>query len=124
MIDGIGVDVVHIARMEKLSERALVRLFHPHEVERARQLSEAPSRVRSEYLAGRFAAKEALGKALGTGMAGFSPSEVCVETLDNGKPAMSLSGKAQALVGKRMVLLSISHDWPVAVAFVVLQEGS
>ncbi|AEV30264.1 holo-(acyl-carrier-protein) synthase [Sphaerochaeta pleomorpha str. Grapes] len=123
MIDGIGIDVVNIERMASLSSTALHRLFHEAEVANALLLSSAPSAVRNEYLAGRFAAKEALGKALGTGMAGFSPSEVCVDSLENGKPVMRLFGKAKELVKDRMVLLSISHDNPVATAIVLLQEN-
>ncbi|WP_320129549.1 holo-ACP synthase [uncultured Sphaerochaeta sp.] len=119
MIDGIGIDVVNISRMASLSSVALHRLFHAAEIASALQLS---SDQRNEYLAGRFAAKEALGKALGSGMAGFSPSEVCVNSLGNGKPVMELYGKARDLVGERMILLSISHDDPVATAIVLLQE--
>jgi holo-[acyl-carrier protein] synthase len=121
MIDGVGIDVVNIERMASLSSVALHRLFNEAEVEHALFLSSGPSAVRNEYLAGRFAAKEALGKALGTGMAGFSPSEVLVDSLENGKPVMKLFGKAKELVGNRMILLSISHDNPVATAIVLLQ---
>jgi holo-[acyl-carrier protein] synthase len=123
MIDGVGIDVVNIERMASLSSVALHRLFHEQEVAKALSLSSSPSGVRNEYLAGRFAAKEALGKALGTGISGFSPCEVFVDSLENGKPVMRLYGKAKELVGNRMILLSISHDNPVAIAIVLLQEN-
>ncbi len=121
MVEGIGIDIVNISRMENLSEGVLKRLFHPEEVAYALTLE---SRRRNEYLSGRFAAKEALGKALGTGMAGMRPSDIQIDATETGKPFMVLHGSAKALVGERMVLLSISHDPPVASAIVLLQGGS
>lgn len=121
MIEGLGIDIVNISRMEKLSEAVIRRLFHPQEVAFALQLE--PKR-KCEYLSGRFAAKEALGKALGTGMAGMRPSDICIDANPEGKPFMVLYGSAKALVGERAVLLSISHDHPVATAVVLLQGGS
>ncbi len=119
MIEGIGIDVVNISRMERLSEAVIKRLFHPEEVAYALTLD--PKR-KSEYLSGRFAAKEALGKALGTGMAGMRPSDIQIDSTSTGKPFMVLYGSAKALVGERSVLLSISHDNPVASAVVLLQR--
>ncbi len=121
MIEGIGIDVVNISRMDRLSEAVIRRLFHPEEVAYALTLD--PKR-KSEYLSGRFAAKEALGKALGTGMAGMRPSDIQIDSTSTGKPFMVLHGSAKALVGERSVLLSISHDEPVASAVVLLQGGS
>lgn len=121
MVEGIGIDIVNISRMDRLSEGVLRRLFHPEEV--AHALTLEPKR-KSEYLSGRFAAKEALGKALGTGMAGLRPSDIQTDTTETGKPFMVLHGTAKALVGERTVLLSISHDPPVASAVVLLQGRS
>jgi holo-[acyl-carrier protein] synthase len=97
------------------------RLFHPEEVAYALTLE---ATRKSEYLRGRIAAKEALGKALGTGMAGMRPSDLQIDSTPAGKPFMVLHGSAKALVGDRTVLLSISHDPPVASAVVLLQGGS
>ncbi|MDD3903817.1 MAG: holo-ACP synthase [Sphaerochaeta sp.] len=119
MIEGIGIDIVNISRMDTLSTVALHRLFHEMEVTYALTLQE---KQRSEYLAGRFAAKEALGKALGTGLSGIAPSDICIETGEKGNPIMKLYGKAKTLVGNREVLVSITHDSPVASAIVLLQE--
>jgi len=121
MIEGIGIDIVNISRMDKLSEAVIKRLFHPEEVAVALSLED---RRKSEYLSGRFAAKEALGKALGTGMAGMRPSDIQIDATPAGKPFMVLHGRAKTLVGERMVLLSISHDPPVATAVVLLQGRS
>ncbi len=117
---GIGVDVVNIERIASLSQAVRERLFHPLELEQASHL---PLASQAEFLAGRFAAKEALGKALGTGLAGFSLKDIWVERQENGKPVFHFQGKAKELVGQRNALLSISHDRPVAVAMVVLQGG-
>ncbi|MGE4453154.1 MAG: holo-ACP synthase [Sphaerochaeta sp.] len=118
MVTGIGVDVVHIQRMRKLSKHVKERLFHPRELAEAELMAEA---VQAEYFAGRFAAKEAFGKALGTGLSQLSLQDIWVERSPSGKPELHLSGKAEALLGTRSALLSISHDEPVAVAMVVLE---
>ncbi|HKL57075.1 MAG TPA: holo-ACP synthase [Sphaerochaeta sp.] len=120
MVEGIGIDIVNISRMDKLSEAVIRRLFHPDEVAYALTLE---SKRRSEYLSGRFAAKEALGKALGTGMAGMRPCDIQTDATETGKPFIVLHGNAKALVGERVVLVSISHDPPVATAVVLLQGG-
>ena len=119
MIEGIGIDIVNISRMATLSAVVLHRLFHEQEVSYALTLQ---GKRRSEYLAGRFAAKEALGKALGTGLSGIAPSDICIEAGAKGNPIMKLYGNAKVLVGDRQVLVSITHDDPVASAIVLLQE--
>ncbi len=118
MVSGIGVDVVNIQRMERLSEHVKSRLFHPRELDEAMAMTKE---VQAEYFAGRFAAKEALGKALGTGLAQLSLQDIWVERAASGKPELHVKGKAQELVGERTIMLSISHDHPVAIAMVVLQ---
>ncbi len=118
---GIGIDVVNIDRMKHLSEHACQRMFHPEELKEATLLS---SERRAEYLAGRFAAKEAFGKALGTGLSGLSLQEIRVERQSDGRPVLRLEGKALQLLGARKALVSISHDQPVAVAMVVLGGGA
>ncbi|MCH3917343.1 MAG: holo-ACP synthase [Spirochaetia bacterium] len=116
---GIGIDIVNIARMSRLTEYTVSRLFHPEEVAQAAQLH---GEARLEFLAGRFAAKEALAKALGTGLGGIVTSEVLVENLEDGKPCMHLYGKTAERYPGLSILLSISHDDPSAIA-VVLVEG-
>lgn len=96
------------------------RIFHPQELAAAREMSSA---VATEYLAGRFAAKEALGKALGCGLAALVPQAVLVGRSESGKPVFILEGVAKALVGSAQIELSISHDEPVAVAAVILIGG-
>jgi holo-[acyl-carrier protein] synthase len=92
-------------------------MFHPRELEEAKMMAEG---VQAEFLAGRFAAKEALGKALGTGLVHLSLQDIWVERAPSGKPELRFKGSVQALIGQRTVMLSISHDNPVAIAMVVL----
>ncbi|MFT4123451.1 MAG: holo-ACP synthase [Microbacteriaceae bacterium] len=122
MIVGIGVDVVDLRRFERAltSAPALrARLFT--EAERHRSGRELPLRS----LGGRFAAKEALVKALGEST-GIRWHDMQVVTDDNGDPALELSGAARALAEARGVgrlHLSMSHDAGIAVANVVLESS-
>ncbi len=116
----IGIDVVNIERIARLSPPVRNRMFHPQEIEDALALSEERQ---AEFLAGRFAAKEALGKALGTGLGSFRLQDIWVERGEYGEPVMHVSAKAEEMVANRTILLSISHDKPVAIAMVVLSGG-
>lgn len=124
MIYGIGTDLVAIERMTMLwqrhGERALEKLLAPEE--RAASLaSNDPGR----FLAKRFAAKEALGKALGTGIRApvFLPAIAVVHDA-LGKPAFSFAPELSAWIEKRRLLahLSISDEAMHALAFVVVEQ--
>jgi holo-[acyl-carrier protein] synthase len=115
---GIGVDIVDVERFT----RSLIRT--PRLADRL--LTEAEQQVRRpERLAARFAAKEALAKALG------APSGLCWHDAEvvadpAGQPRFVLSGSVAAAaraVGARSWHLSLSHDGGVATAFVVLDSG-
>ena len=122
MIVGTGVDLIEIARMEKAMSRSgfAVRVFT--EAERAYA---AERRDRPEVYAGMFAAKEAVSKALGTGIAGFSIRDIEILHNERRAPYAVLHGGAReafdSLAAKR-VLISISHDQSTAVAFAVIEE--
>ena len=126
MIVGIGIDIVDIARIQELldryGERFLRRVFT--EAETAYAMSGAH---KAERLAGRFAVKEALMKALGTGKTqGILWKDV--ETLRGrvGKPEVHLHGQAvkwAKLRGSSAVHVSITHDGGKAVAFVILEKA-
>ena len=129
MIVGIGVDVVDIARFTRTLERTPAlreRLFAPSE--RARPDGASGPR-RPESLAGCFAAKEALAKALGApvGMAWHDAvvvREAAGEGLTGAPPRFELTGSVAERAAERGVArvhLSISHDGGVATAFVVLE---
>ncbi len=122
MIAGVGVDLCGIARMEKhaADERFLRRFFS--EEERAYIAGKGASAAQS--LAGIFAAKEALTKALGTGIVG-SLADICVLHDDHGAPYYELRGDYLRLAGERGIVrvhLSISHDGGIAAAFAVVEK--
>ena len=121
MIIGIGVDVVDIARFERALVRTPTlksRLFAEGE-----QLKDGqPMPLRS--LAGRFAAKEALIKALGDST-GVQWHDMQVVSDGHGNPRFELTGAAAAVaatVGAAHVHLSMSHDAGVAIAYVVAES--
>lgn len=122
MILGIGVDIVDVNRMRHWWERPrlLRRFFHENEIEavKLRKSAEILS------LAARFAAKEAFGKALGTGMRELTLSDIEVRNSHNGKPQIRVHGSAQraleAAGGKRLHI-SMTHEKNHAVAMVVIE---
>lgn len=128
MIYGIGCDIVKVSRLEKWvqSEGSYIERFF-HEDER---LSESVSFQRKcESYAGKFAAKEAFSKALGTGISGFSLKDVYVVSDSKGKPEFRVTGKALELVeelcGKNSrIHVSISHEKEYAVAYAVIETGN
>jgi holo-[acyl-carrier protein] synthase len=122
MIIGIGVDVVHVRRIEHwigvpgLTER----FFHPDEL--ASAVSRGSSMALS--LAARFAAKEAFGKALGTGLRGIRLADIRVINNHNGRPDMELYGSARKRFeesGARSIFLSLTHERDNAIAMVVME---
>lgn len=122
MIKGIGVDLVHIDRLERwVNDPGLVsRFFHPLEIEDCRR----PEGLWAPSLAARFAAKEALGKALGSGLAGLKLSEIQVSKNRQGKPSIQVHGSTAQVIqdlGISEIFLSLSHDKDIATAFVVLE---
>lgn len=119
---GHGIDLVDIARIERTlndhSERFLERCFTPAERAYADQ-----SKRRLEHLAARFAAKEAVMKALGTGWAeGIAWTDIEVEREASGRPVVVLHGPAVQRardMGVRVWHLSLSHTGTAAVASVI-----
>ncbi|AMF93484.1 holo-ACP synthase [Vibrio fluvialis] len=124
MIVGLGTDIAEIERIEKAlarSGRAFAeRILTPQELTQFDGLKQ-----QGRYLAKRFAAKEAASKALGTGIAhGVSFQDFAISNDDNGKPLLSLSGKAAELAQRSQVAsvhLTISDERHYAVATVILE---
>ncbi len=124
MIIGTGIDIVHIPRIhravERFGDRFVMRVFCNEETAWC-------MKKRDPYpcLAGRFAAKEAFVKALGTGFRdGIILSQICVLRLDMGAPGLKLANKASDMAQKKGVEkmhVSISHEREYAVAMVVLE---
>jgi len=122
MIIGIGIDIIEIKRMEKWLDNSglLERYFHQTEI----TLAFTRKNSAAQTLAARFAAKEALGKALGTGLTEISLKDIIVKNEKNGKPELELFGTAlEALKksGANKVHLSLSHEKDNAIAMIVLE---
>ena len=122
MIIGIGIDVVHVHRMDRWRQNPnlLDRYFHPDELAEAM----AKGNGASLSLAARFAAKEAFGKALGTGLMGIILKDIVVKNRHNGQPKMHISGTALDALnesGASNVHLSLTHERDNAIAMVVLE---
>ena len=131
MIIGIGSDMIDIRRieqaMERFGERFLERIFTDAERRKCDRRAN-----RSASYARRFAAKEACSKALGTGIRqGVWWRDMGVVNLPGGRPTMQLTGGAlarlEALTPEGLVAridLSITDDWPLAQAFVIISAVS
>jgi holo-[acyl-carrier protein] synthase len=122
VILGIGVDVVHVGRIRHWeSVPGLVeRFFHPEEV------ADARGRGAGETLslAARFAAKEAFGKALGTGLAGIRLGDIQVANDPSGRPSIVAHGSALArlrAVGGARVHVSLTHESDIAIAIAIIE---
>jgi holo-[acyl-carrier protein] synthase len=123
MIIGIGVDIVEIRRIKEAIERNdnfIEKLFDKEEIEYLKSRG-----MRPEYVAGRFAAKEAVSKALGTGFRGFSFKDIAIDRTALGKPIVVLKGKAKLTAqknGNYKIHISISHGQDSAIAYAVLES--
>lgn len=127
MIVGIGIDLVEVERIEKAYEkfgaRFLQRVLTPEES------TYCLSHQRpGPFIAARFAAKEAVSKAFGTGIgAAIGWHQIEVRHKESGEPYVSLSGKGLDLFAARkanVIHLSISHTNTNAVAVAILEKIS
>jgi holo-[acyl-carrier protein] synthase len=123
VILGIGVDVVHVRRLEHWRgiPGLLERYFHPDEL--AAALSRGSGAGLS--LAARFAAKEALGKALGTGLRGIVLKDIRVINRHNGRPEVEVMGTALGALersGANRIHISLTHERDNAIAMVVIES--
>lgn len=122
MIIGHGIDIVDVNRVAQIVERhgahLTERVFTQAELDYARR-----GKRTMEHLAARFAAKEAVLKALGTGWTkGIGWTDVEVVSEASGRPAIALHGRAAELAAELGIsrwLLSLSHTDTTAVASVI-----
>lgn len=127
MIVGMGTDIVEIDRiragLERFGRRYAARILTPAERE---LLAPGDGLPHASRLAGRFAAKEAAVKALGTGFSGgISPQDVEVLADALGRPRLVFFAGAEARrleLGARRSHVSISHERHHAVATVILED--
>ncbi|OUS02707.1 holo-ACP synthase [Gammaproteobacteria bacterium 54_18_T64] len=125
MIVGIGSDLVHISRIEAVLERRgeafAKRILRPEELLSFTQKNTA--RSQAAFLAKRFAAKEAVSKALKTGIGEVSWQHILVSNTASGAPEITLSDNALLAcraLGAETIHLSLSDEQDMALAFVVL----
>lgn len=122
MIYGIGTDICDIARIEKVYGRFQKRFIH--KILTATEKENLPHTNPAPWLAKRFAAKEAIVKAMGTGFRG-GVSFQDIEVLNNkkGAPKVHLSAHAQKFVpSKSHVFVSLSDEKGYALAFAVVEQ--
>jgi holo-[acyl-carrier protein] synthase len=117
LIAGIGIDIVELSRIEELSKRQskfVDRILTNKEKEKYHTYN---GKRQTEYLAGRFAAKEAYSKAVGTGIGeALSFLDIEIQSGVNGQP-MIIKPVSEG------VYLSISHSRDYAVAQVVIEKN-
>lgn len=123
MIYGIGTDITEIRRIEKAITRNknfINKLFTKNEMD----LWEKKN-FKLEFIAGRFAAKEAISKALGTGIRDFNFKDIEIINNELGKPKVILKPKAEDIIRKisqsHKIHLSISHEKEYAIAYALLE---
>jgi holo-[acyl-carrier protein] synthase len=125
LILGTGIDIIEVDRVEaahkRFGERFVQRILRPAELEYCfSHKSPGP------FLAARFAGKEAISKAFGTGIGaqlGWHDMEICRK--DSGEPYVVLHGKGQSLLagrGGRIVHISLSHTEKYAAALAILES--
>lgn len=127
MIFGTGIDIVQVDRIERAyrsyGERFARKILGPNELEEF-----AHSRRPVRFLAMRFAAKEAMSKALGTGFkSGVSPRLIEVRHSEVGKPSLHFLGRVQTLLDAHNIFashVSLADEQRYATAFVVLETCS
>ena len=125
MILGTGIDIIEVGRIrasyQRFGERFLKRVLRPEEI--AYCLSH---REPAPFLAARFAAKEAISKAFGTGIGSqLAWQDMEVRRKDSGEPFVILHGAGERLLQKRqgrIVHLSLSHTEHYAAAMAVLES--
>jgi holo-[acyl-carrier protein] synthase len=124
MIKGIGVDIIEIVRIqhtiEESGERFLGRIFTPQEIAYCKSKQDM-----YQHFAARFAAKEAMSKALSTGwVETFRWKDVEVMNDRSGQPRITVHGRLKESLAASSILVTISHSESHAVAMVLIEEQS
>ena len=125
VILGIGMDLCKIERIQTAiaKPRFLERIYTAREQAR---ILEAGEHRRGEIASGLFAAKEAVAKALGTGISGFGFADIEIMPDGLGKPVCTLSGKALErflLLRGKSIFVTITHESGMAAATAVIEGG-
>ena len=124
MIVGIGCDIIEIERIARAikSESFIRRVFTAEEAAYCQRRGQQAA----ASFAARFAAKEAVLKALGTGLREGSLQEIAVDNDGLGKPFVLPSGHFAMLakqLGVKNIQISLSHSRELATAYVIMEDG-
>lgn len=127
MILGLGIDIIEVARvqssLERFGDRFLNRLLGPDEIGYC-----LAHKIPGPFVAVRFAAKEAISKAFGTGIgAQLGWHDMEVRRRESGEPFVVLHGKGRELFATRrasQLLISLSHTQNYATAVAVLERSN
>jgi len=122
---GLGTDIVNIKRIEKILKKNkknfIDKILHSKE--------KKEKKITAEYLSKKFSAKEAFSKALGTGIGKVIQfNEIIIINKSNGKPTIQIEKKAEKRVLKKLKVnkakyfISISDDYPFALATVIISK--
>ncbi|MBO4533004.1 MAG: holo-ACP synthase [Treponema sp.] len=123
MICGVGIDMTTVERFDSWLQKPAIldRYFNDRE-----KCPDKSVDFQKQHYAARFAAKEAFGKALGTGITGFNLCEVYVCNDSAGKPELIVTGSAEKklseLFGDCKLFVSLSHEKNNAVAVVIIEK--
>lgn len=122
MIRGIGIDIIEVARIEanihKYGQKFLDKVFTEEEQKYCQSFRQS-----SKNFAGRFAAKEAVVKALGTGLTGgLSWTDLAILNNEQGKPYLALTDTFKKHFKNPLIHISISHCQEYATATAIWEE--
>lgn len=122
MIIGIGTDIIEIERIELAINKNSRFLEKNFTIKEKSMFSERNNSAQT--IAGNFASKEAISKALGTGFRGISLNDIEILRDELGKPIVNLSDSIvkQFNLKECKIHLSISHDKSKAIAFVIIEK--
>lgn len=123
MIVGVGCDIIEIERIARAIKREsfIRRVFTAEEAAYCQRREQQAA----ASFAARFAAKEAVLKALGTGLREGSLQEIAVDNDGLGKPLVQLSGHFAMLakqLGVKNIQISLSHSRELATAYVIMED--
>ncbi|ABV75169.1 4'-phosphopantetheinyl transferase [Rickettsia akari str. Hartford] len=125
MLIGVGTDIVQILRIEKIlhlyPELFAKRILASKEL---RQFALLNKTSHATFLAKRFAAKEAVSKAFGIGIGqGINFKDITILNDDLGKPIVEVSASYTKKYSSFNIHLSLSDDYPVCVAFAIVESS-
>ena len=124
MIVGVGTDIVQMERIShvfnKYGNEFIKKNFHKLEIEKFHLLDK---KHHISYLSKRFAAKEAVSKAFGSGISsGLNFKDIAIINDDKGAPSVFIDSAKLSEFPKYNIHISMSDDYPIAVAFVVISK--